>query len=502
MANQLKMAVRNAIFVLKRQDLSNREIARQLRISRTTVNRYVRRAPPDDSNCAKAPPGSEQSKPSSLRGAPSLCQPFHESIVAKLQLDLSAKRIHQDLVIDHGFTGSYYSVRRYVNKLEQGSPLPFRRMEAPPGQEAQIDFGTGAPVINSDGKRRRTYVFRIVLSCSRKAYSEVVYHQTTEEFLRCIENAFWYFGGATKTLVIDNLKAAVTKADWYDPDINPKIQSFAEHYGTVILPTKSYTPRHKGKIERGVGYVKGNALKGRTFDSLADQNAFLLAWEQTVADTRLHGTTRKHVDQSFQQTERSALLALPNERFACFKEQQRSVHRDGHVEVAKAYYSVPPEYVGQRLWARWDGRLVRLFNHRMEQIAVHAQAEPGRFQTASEHLHSRKISRVERGADWLLQRVSLIGPSASRWGQAMLEARGIPGIRVLNGLLSLTKQHRADAIDQACRIALTHCTYRLRAIRQILKHGGAEQQQFDFVDEHEIIRDLSEYGEITHAHFS
>lgn len=499
MANQLKMAVRNAIFVLKGQDLSNRQIARQLQISRNTVNRHVQA---DPSNCAKAPPGSERSSPDSIRGMPSQCRPFHEAIVARLQQELSAKRIHQDLVTEHGFTGSYYSVRRYVSKLLQGHPLPFRRMEAPPGQEAQIDFGTGAPVITADGKRRRTYVFRIVLSCSRKGYSEAVYHQTTEDFLRCIENAFWYFGGVPKTLVIDNLKAAVTKADWYDPDVHPKIQSFAEHYGTVVLPSKAYTPRHKGKIERGIGYVKGNALKGRTFESLANENAFLLNWEQTVADTRLHGTTRKHVDQSFQETERSALVSLPHERFACFKEQQRSVHRDGHVEVAKAYYSVPPEYVGQRLWVRWDGRLVRIFNHRMEQIAIHAQVEPGQFQTASEHLHSRKISRVERGADWLLQRISLIGPSASGWSKAMLEARGIPGVRVLNGLLSLTKQHRADAIDQACRVALSHSAYRLRAIRQVLKHGGSEQQQFDFVSEHEIIRNLSEYGDITQTHFT
>ena len=494
MANQLKMATQNAIFVLKTQNLSNREIARRLGISRNTVNRHLLQT---DSNCAKAPPGSEVPNDLSPSESRSHCQAFAEIIEAKVQQDLSAKRIHQDLVIEHGFDGSYYSVRRYVGKLQQSLPLPFRRMEAAPGQEAQIDFGTGAPVITAEGKRRRTHVFRMVLSCSRKAYSEAVFHQTTDEFLRCIENAFWYFGGVPKTLVIDNLKAAVTRADWYDPDVHPVIRSFAEYYGTVILPTKPYTPRHKGKIERGIGYVKANALKGRSFETLVQQNAWLLHWEKTVADTRLHGTTRQHVGQSFQEIERPALGSLPHERFACFKEAPRSVHRDGHVEVAKAYYSVPPEYVGQRVWARWDGRIVRVFNHRMEQIAVHAQVEPGRFQTAQEHLDSRKIWRVERGADWLLQRVSLIGPSAGRWGRAMLQERGIAGIRVLNGLLSLTHHHSATALDQACQIALTHGAYRLRAIRETLKHGGAEQQQFDFVKEHEIIRNLNEYDHLT-----
>jgi len=114
-----------------------------------------------------------------------------------------------------------------------------------PGEQAQIDFGAGAPVVSSDGKRRHPHVFRIVLSYSRKGYSEVVYRQTTDDFIRCIENSFWYFGGVPRTLIIDNLKAAVINADWYDPDINPKIQSFCEHYGTVILPAKPYTPRHK-----------------------------------------------------------------------------------------------------------------------------------------------------------------------------------------------------------------------------------------------------------------
>jgi transposase len=163
-----------------------------------------------------------------------------------------------------------------------------------------VDFGTGAPVVIPAGqplpmgvktRRRRTHVFRIILSHSRKAYSEVVYRQTTDDFIRCLENPFHYFGGVPKTLVIDNLKAAVTKADWYDPELNPKIQSFCAHYGTVILPTKPRMPRHKGKVEGGVKYVQSNALKGRTFESLPDQNRFLIEWESCVADTRIHGTT-------------------------------------------------------------------------------------------------------------------------------------------------------------------------------------------------------------------
>jgi hypothetical protein len=263
-------------------------------------------------------------------------------------------------------------------------------MECQGGEEAQIDFGKGAAIITSDGKRKRPHLFRIVLSCSRKAYSEVVMRQTTDEFLRCIENAFWYFGGVPKTLVIDNLKAAVTQADWYDPELNPKIQAFAQHYGTVVLPTRPRTPRHKGKIERGVDYAQENALKGRTFTSLAVQNQFLAEWEATVADTRIHGTTRKQVSKLFEQVEKPALLPLPSQRFPSFQEAQRIVNRDGHVEVAKAYYSAPPEFVGRTVWARWDAQVVRLFDERMKQIAIHVRHEPGRFATDAGHIAAQR----------------------------------------------------------------------------------------------------------------
>ena len=192
-----------------------------------------------------APTGSD-GQDQQKSGPESQCEPFHKVIEDKLQGGLSCQRIYQDLRDEYGFEGSYYSVRRFVKRLGENKLIPFRRMECMPGEQAQIDFGAGAPVVRPDGKRKRPHVFRVVLSFSRKGYSEVVYHQSTDNFIRCLENSFWHFGGVPRTLIIDNLKAAVKNADWYDPDIHPKIQSFCEHYGTVILPTKPYTPRHKG----------------------------------------------------------------------------------------------------------------------------------------------------------------------------------------------------------------------------------------------------------------
>lgn len=484
MANPLTMAQQETIRTLHESGHSQREIARLMGIYRGTVGKYV------------AADGIPAKPDHRVSGPKSDCEPFREVILEKVAQGLSGTRIYQDLRADHGFTSSYSSVRRFLQQLDKTIPLPVRRIETGPGEEAQVDFGTAAPVIDRDGKRRRPWMFRIVLSHSRKAYSEVVYHQTTENFVTCLENAFHYFGGVPKRVVIDNLKAAVAKADWYDPELHPKLQSFAQHYATVILPTKPYTPEHKGKIESGVKYAKNNALKGRNFESLAAQNDHLIHWEQHVADTRIHGTTKKQVGQLFEQADRGALLPLPEERFPCFTEAKRSVHRDGHVEVDKSYYSVPPEYVGRRLWVRWDGRLVRIFNDRWEQIAVHAKVEPGKFGTANQHIPKEKFSAVERGAKKLLERIEVIGPHTAQWARAMTQARGVASVRVLVGLKSLASKYTCEELEQACKSALTHGALRLRTVRQLLKRGHMEtqQQEFEFLEHHPVIRPLSDYS--------
>lgn len=543
MSNRLKMARIHAIIGLLEQGWSYRRIARELGVDRETVARYdrLRRSrsnaaistpgsgqsecskpaipPPGSgrSECSKpaiSTPGSELSwnpkpaiptagylledlvSPASAHppGRDSQCEPFTEGIQKKLDQGLSAQRIWQDLVSEGGFTGSYSSVKRFVHRLGANMPLPFRRMECEPGQEAQVDFGSGAWVLE-DGKKRRPHILRITLSHSRKSYSEPIWRQTTENFIRSLENALRAFGGVPKTLVIDNLKAAVKNADWFDPDLNPKVVEFARHYGTVILPTKPYMPRHKGKVESSVKYVKNNALKGRTFPSLAEEKQFLIEWERDVADTRIHGTTRKQVRRVFEEVERPALLPLPPEPLPFYHEGRRKVHRDGHVEIAKSYYSVPPEYLDREVWVRWDSRLVRVFNSRFEQIAVHPKVEPGRFNTSRSHLADQKISAVERGAEYMLRKALCIGAEASLWARAMLDERGIEGVRVLQGFLHLAKKYPARDINRASRTAREAGMFRLRSLRELIKRNS-DQREFEFAESHPIIRPLSEYQEL------
>jgi transposase len=550
MANHVEMAILQAIQQLHAAQWSQRRIALELNIDRGTVARHLRQlaatskaailpagspgpnaatspglpgpgensSPGSDpensaagSKAAIPPPGSpgvaEAQRPlapcaraaASTRpaGRASQCAPHRDVILAKLNQQLSAQRIWQDLVTETGFTGCYDSVKRFVRRLAGATPLPFRRLECRPGEEAQVDFGTGAPLVTPEGKRRKTHVFRIILSHSRKGYSEATLTQTTEDFFRALENAFAHFGGVPETLIIDNLKAAVAHPDWFDPVLTPKVQSFCAHYGTVILPTKPYTPRHKGKVEAGVKYVQSNALKRRTFTSLEQQNEHLADWERTIADTRIHGTTKRQVGKLFAEAERAALRSLPRERFPSFHEARRKVNRDGHVEVAKAYYSAPPEYLGREVWVRWDARLVRLFNQRWEQLAIHVRREPGKFSTLGEHVAKEKISGLERGVAWLLAKAGGIGPQTQQWAQAMIHARGIEGTRVLQGLLALTKKHPPETLEKACETALSHGAFRLKTLRTLLaRQGDQPQAPLPFLDEHPIIRPLDDYAAV------
>ena len=513
------MDLKQSIITLSRNGWSQRRIARELGINRETVAKYRREAreskpaivptgsggldpkpaiPPAGSSAPDSASGNpnSESKPAivptgSELGRKSRCEPLRTVVVAAWEAGLSAQRIYQDLVTEHQFCGSYDSVKRFVRRLGAAEPLPFRRMECEPGHEAQVDFGQGAWVLE-EGKRRRPHVLRVVLSCSRKGYTEAFYRQTTENFIRGLENSFRHFGGVPKTLVIDNLRAAVTKADWFEPELNPKVVSFCEHYGTIILPTRPAMPRHKGKVEAGVKYVQNNGLKGRQFDSLTAQNLYLTQWEQTTADTRIHGTTRRQVRSLFLEVEKPKLLALPPGLFPAFNEAPRKVHRDGYVEVDRAYYSVPPEYVRRQVWARWDGKLVHVYNDRRQSIAVHVHQEPGRFATDPAHIHSHKRTVIERGADWLLDRCRLLGVHAATWAEQLYHSRGAQSLRVLQGLLALADKHPAAELNRACESALTHGSWHLSDLKQLLLQPTT-QEQFPFVQNHPLIRDLHAY---------
>jgi transposase len=516
MSNVLKVSHQEAIHSLHQKGWSKRRIARELGIHRQTVSRYSEGGSKCtgisipgsgeelDSKCTTISiPGSESVIGRELGasiagrfGRKSWCEPFEAAIASKIEAGLSAQRIYQDLVEEKGFASSYQSVCRFVRRLKQRQPQRVWRMECEPGEEMQVDFGLGAPIEQDDGKTRRSWVFRVVLSYSRKGYSEAVMRQDTESFLRCLENALRHFGGAPLLLNIDNLKAAVLKADWFDPQINPKLADFGRHYRIHVMPCRPRMPQHKGKVERGVSYVRGNALKGRRFKSLAEQNLFLRQWEENVADTRIHGTTCKQVAARFEE-ERPHLQPLPPSLFPCYQEARRNVSRDSFVEVQRAFYEAPPEYIGRQVWVRWDSRCVRIFNDRMEQVQIHLRLEPGKF---SRILGAAGLSApVLSSCRWWIGRAALLGEACGQWAQASFDRRGPEALRSIMGLCNLVKKHASTAIEAACQKALKAGTRRLKDIQRLIGEPS-EQGNFAFAQHHPLIRDLKTYSDFISEH--
>jgi transposase len=495
MSNQVKVTVQEAIIEYSRVGWSRRRIARTLGINRETVTRYLAVGPPKP---AILPTGGDDPKPAILpagtREAKPAIPPTGSSGRVSLEQGLSAQRIFQDLRTDTAFCGCYDTVKRFVRRLKRETPERFFRLETLPGEEAQVDFGRGAPIRTAVGRLQKTWVIRVVLSYSRKAYSETVTRQTTDAFIRALENAFRYFGGVPATIIIDNLRAAVKKPDWYEPELNPKVREFARHYGTVILPTRPYTPEHKGKVENSVAYVKDNALKGKIFDSVAGENVYLLQWETRVADQRIHGTTRQQVLARFQQ-EKPLLRLLPASIFPSFQEGRRRVHRDSFVEVEKAYYEVPEEYIQRDVWVRWDGRSVRIYNDRFEQVQMHAQTEKGVFSYSKETTSRGRSCGVMRSAAWLVQKAIKIGPQSGAWADAALAQRGVEAVRPLYGFLGLVRSYTATKIEKACSVALVEGRFHLKDIKALLDVPAAEQETMPFLDSHPLIRDIAEYGQ-------
>jgi transposase len=482
MANELKMDTKQAITSLANQGWSQRRIAKDLGVHRRTVTRLIKSI--DDSKGAISMTGNGP-------GRTSKCEPFRASIEAKLESGLDAKRIYEDLQSEAAFEGSYASVQRFVKALRSVNPKRVWRMEVEPGEEAQIDYGTMMLTQGEDGRPKRTQLLRITLSFSRKSYSEAMLRQDTESFIRGLENALRHFGGVPVRLCPDNLKAAILKAHWHDPEVNPKLLSFARHYDTAIMPTRPRSPQHKGKIERNIKSPK-RELKGRSFKSLADLNEYLRSWESNVSDQRIHGTTKRQVQEHFLCEEKSALRPLPSGLFPCYQEGRRKVGRDCYVIVEGAFYDVPEQYMGRHVWVRWDARMVRVLDASIELICSHARIAAGKF-TSVLGADGRRGSFEESAAYWR-KRCSRIGCGAGGWADGVIANRDQMAVRIMQGLVSMTGKYSKNQIEKPCVKAALHGQYRLSDLKSWIS-SPQNQESFSFMESHEIIRQPGSYDQ-------
>ncbi len=422
----------------------------------------------------------------------SLCRPYQERIQAGLVTGRNAMAIWQDLVDQHGFAGAYESVKRYVSKLRGSQPgEPRAVILTPPGEEAQVDYGSGPMVCDpQSGKYRRTRLFVMTLGYSRKSVRLLVWKSSTQIWAQLHEQAFRRLGGSPRLVVLDNLGEGVLKPDLYDPTLNPLYRDVLAHYSVAALPCRVGDPDRKGKVESGVGHAQKTPLKGLRFPGLEQAQSYLDHWEQRWADTRIHGTTKRQVATMFAE-EKPALQPLPLEPFRYYQYGQRTVHLDGCVELEAAYYSAPPRWIGQRLAVQWDDQRVRLLDPKTGQLLREHDRQPrGRHQIDDQD----RPQRTPPGILQLLARAERAGRHIGAFCQAMYREQGSAAVRRLLGLLSLHKNYGLARLDQACALALEMEVHDYRFVRRYLERNAQPPLSLRQVDP--LIRQLTLYRDL------
>lgn len=310
-------------------------------------------------------------------------------------------------------------------------------MRFSPGEEAQIDFGEIGR-LPLEGKARRVYLFVMTLCFSRYAYYELLSEQRVPSFLGAIRNAFEYFGGAPRRVKPDNLKAAVLIDRLGQRYYQEDFFRFCQHYGTVPDAARPATPTDKGRTERDIGYAKGNCFRGRSFESFEQAALYLSGWRDTIANLRVHGTTRCKPQELFEAAERAALVSLPLERYEIAEWGLYRVRKDCHVHVAGNYYSVPYRLVGSRVLVRLSEEAVSIFAEG-ERVAHHAKASgQGRDVTDRSHYPpTKRIGSQEIHRQRLLA-IRAAGPHSARFLRELRQASGSSAISLPASSVSWT----------------------------------------------------------------
>jgi transposase len=434
--------------------------------------------------------GLRGTQPENPKLTPSACEPFREFIELGLSRGRNAMAIWQDLLAETGFRDGYGTVKRFVRKLRGHRPLEARAViVTDPGEEAQVDYGTGPMVRDpQSGKYRRTRLFVMTLGYSRKSVRLLTFRSSSRIWAELHEKAFRRLGGSTRIVVLDNLKEGVLVPNIYDPGLNPLYRDVLAHYGAVALPCRIKDPDRKGKVESAVGHAQRTPLKGKRFESLEEAQTYLDRWESNCADTRIHGTTKRQVAAMFAE-EKPALLPLPLEPFRFYQHGQRVVHLDGCVEVEAAYYGLPPGWIGHVVQVRWDELFVRILDPKSGQLLrEHVRQKRGGYRVREEDASLRRPFKVSQ----LLWRAEHAGTQIGVLCNHIYTQQGQLGIRRIQGVLSLAKKYGTAATEDACAVALEMGVREYQFVRRYLER--TPQLSLRQIDP--LIRELVHYRDL------
>jgi transposase len=464
-----------------------RSICTSLGMSRNTVRKYVRQAIrlglsqhsplPDRESLvellSKARTGNPHNAP-----ARQLLEPMYDQIEGWFKdPNMTTKQVWRLLQEQYGLSVGYTTVKRYVrDHIERPCKAPTIRMETPPGQQAQVDFGYAGRLYDSQLHRmRKAWAFIMVLSHSRHRFVRFVFRQDSDTWIDCHRRAFEFFKGVPAIVVLDNLKTGVLSPDVYDPTINKAYMDCAEHYGFLVDPAKVRKAQHKGKVERQVIVVRQQVLAGRTFQDSDHANRRALAWCCEEIGMAIHGTTHLRPYEVFQEAELPAMKALPAEAFDIPTWKQCTVHQDHYIVFNKAYYSMPSRFIGKEVWVRGNSRTVQAY-HEDRLVKTHQVAPyPGFRRTDTSDLPSHKVTYLMTESETFLQHAQDHGEFVSLLIAKLLDQPTMRNRSKVHGILRLGEHYGAVRLNNACARALVHDSISFKSIRRILEKGLDQQ---------------------------
>jgi hypothetical protein len=316
------------------------------------------------------------------------------------------------------------------------------------------------------------------------------------------EQAWRHFGGVTQYVVLDNLKEGVVKPDLYEPELNPVYAAMLAHYGVVADPARVRDPNRKGTVENAIQHTQGTALKGRRFESIEEQNAFLEQWESNWAARRIHGSTRRQVQAMFEE-ERPHLRALPTRNFEYFTDKVYTVCDDTCVRVDHSSYAARPAPIGSLVLVRKFARRLEIRNLQTQALLrTHILADrPGTVVLPQDERPFNPSRETRR----ILSQAKAIGPSAELLCQHLCDTEGRVGQRKLWGIVGLVRRYPRRLIDAACEIVMREGVPSYKQVKamteRLLEQALAEldapiQGELPLTQEHHLIRDGDDYADL------
>jgi transposase len=444
-----------------------RTVAERAGVDRKTARRYVQAA--EEAGVVRDG-GQEQlsdevigavvsavrpARPAGHGSAWQLLEAEQEQIAAWVGKDMSAVKIGV-LLRRRGVVVPYRTLHRFCVECcgfgQGGSTV--RVADGEPGVECQIDFGQMGLVYDpASGRRRMIHALIFTAVYSRHMFVWLTFSQTLEALIAGCEAAWAFFGGVFQVLIPDNMSAIVAQADPINPRFTVGWLDYAQHCGFATDPARVRRAKDKPRVERTVQYVRGNFFVGEEFVDLADAQPRARTWCAVTAGGRIHGTIQARPAEVFAEHEAAALLAVPQPYdVPIFKAVK--VHRDYHIEIGKALYSAPKDYIGQSLDVRADSALVKLF-HRGRLVKVHPRQRPGGRWTDPEDLPAAKVGYAMRDLDRLIAAARRHGVDVGSYAERLLDDK-LPWTRMrqVYRLLGLARRYGDTAVNTACGKAL------------------------------------------------